>query len=117
MHRRVLIGLGISQILLMGLLSTKDANKETLVLLAQPIFTIWFYVYCKGRFESVFVKFSLEVGKDYAYNSFLYLSIDTENIVLHLIIYYYYFTIYYLHGSSKIYGLNVITGCNGEGYT
>ncbi|KAK4281131.1 hypothetical protein QN277_012661 [Acacia crassicarpa] len=59
-HRRVLIGLVISQILLMGLLSTKGASKETIALVAQPVFTIWFYLYCKGRFESAFVKLSLE---------------------------------------------------------
>ncbi|XP_054819964.1 CSC1-like protein At4g02900 [Prosopis cineraria] len=59
-HRRVLIGLFISQILLMGLLSTKDAKKATIALVALPVFTIWFHSYCKGRFESAFVKFSLE---------------------------------------------------------
>ncbi|MED6181150.1 hypothetical protein PIB30_016906 [Stylosanthes scabra] len=59
-HRRVLLGLMISQFLLMGLLSTRDTNKITLVLIAQPILTFWFYRYCKGRFESAFVKFPLE---------------------------------------------------------
>jgi hypothetical protein len=61
-HRRVIIGLIISQILLMGLLSTRGANKSTLLLIAQPVLTIWFHRYCKGRFESAFVKFPLEVG-------------------------------------------------------
>ncbi|XP_027351064.1 CSC1-like protein At4g02900 [Abrus precatorius] len=59
-HRRVITGLVISQILLMGLLSTRGADKSTLVLIAQPVLTIWFHIYCKGRFESAFVKFSLE---------------------------------------------------------
>ncbi|XP_061341346.1 CSC1-like protein At4g02900 [Gastrolobium bilobum] len=59
-HRRVIIGLIISQILLMGLLSTRGADKSTLCLIAQPVLTIWFYIYCKGRFESAFVKFPLE---------------------------------------------------------
>ncbi|CAK8543440.1 unnamed protein product [Lathyrus sativus] len=59
-HRRVIIGLIISQILLMGLLSTRGANKSTLLLIAQPVLTIWFHRYCKGRFESAFVKFPLE---------------------------------------------------------
>ncbi|KAK7336727.1 hypothetical protein VNO77_17273 [Canavalia gladiata] len=59
-HRRVITGLIISQILLMGLLSTRGADKSTLVLVAQPVLTVWFYIYCKGRFESAFVKFSLE---------------------------------------------------------
>ncbi|XP_004493651.1 CSC1-like protein At4g02900 [Cicer arietinum] len=59
-HRRVIIGLIISQILLAGLLSTRGANKSTLVLIAQPVLTIWFHLYCKGRFESAFVRFPLE---------------------------------------------------------
>ncbi|CAI8614163.1 unnamed protein product [Vicia faba] len=59
-HRRVIIGLIISQILLMGLLSTRGANKSTLLLIAQPVLTIWFHRYCKGRFETAFVKFPLE---------------------------------------------------------
>ncbi|KAK7242974.1 hypothetical protein RIF29_37756 [Crotalaria pallida] len=59
-HRRVLIGLVISQLLLMGLLNTRGAHLSTLVLIAQPILTIWFHRYCKGRFESAFIKFPLE---------------------------------------------------------
>ncbi|RDX87667.1 CSC1-like protein, partial [Mucuna pruriens] len=60
-HGRVTMGLIISQILLMGLLSTRGTDKSTtLLLIAQPILTIWFYRYCKGRFESAFVKFPLE---------------------------------------------------------
>jgi len=61
-HRRVVIGLIISQILLMGLLSTRGTSKSTLLLIAQPVLTIWFHLYCKGRFESAFVKYPLEVG-------------------------------------------------------
>ncbi|KAG5055266.1 hypothetical protein JHK85_007776 [Glycine max] len=59
-HGRVISGLIISQILLMGLLSTRGTDKSTLVLIAQPILTLWFHRYCKGRFESAFVKFPLE---------------------------------------------------------
>lgn len=64
-HRRVLIGLVISQILWMGLLSARGAEKATMVLMALPILTIWFHWYCKGRFESAFVKFPLEVCNVY----------------------------------------------------
>lgn len=71
-HGRVLIGLFISQILQIGLLSSRGAEKESLVLLAQPILTIWFYLFCKGRFESAFVKFPLEVGDEHAYNIVLF---------------------------------------------
>ncbi|KAL2320924.1 hypothetical protein Fmac_029893 [Flemingia macrophylla] len=59
-HGRVVMGLIISQILLMGLLSTRGTEKSTLVLVAQPLLTFWFHRYCKGRFESAFVKFPLE---------------------------------------------------------
>lgn len=59
-HRRLLIGLVISQLLFMGLLSATGAQKSTPVLLVLPVLTIWFYTFCKGRFESAFVKHPLE---------------------------------------------------------
>ncbi|XP_014495664.1 CSC1-like protein At4g02900 [Vigna radiata var. radiata] len=59
-HGRVVMGLIISQILLMGLLSTRGTETSTLVLIAQPILTFWFHRYCKGLFESAFVKFPLQ---------------------------------------------------------
>ncbi|KAF5189731.1 Csc1-like protein [Thalictrum thalictroides] len=59
-HRRVLIGLIIAQLLLMGLMSTKDAAQSTPLLIALPVLTIWFHRLCKGRFESAFVKFPLQ---------------------------------------------------------
>lgn len=64
-HRRVIIGLIISQLLLMGLFSTKGVAKSTLLLIAQPILTIWFYRFCKGRFESAFMKLPLQVSDEY----------------------------------------------------
>lgn len=63
-HRRLIIGLIIAQLLLMGLLSTKDAEELTPLLIALPILTIWFHKFCNGRFESAFVKFPLQVGKE-----------------------------------------------------
>ncbi|QCD97659.1 glycogen debranching enzyme [Vigna unguiculata] len=59
-HGRVVMGLIISQILLMGLLSTRGTETSTLALIAQPILTFWFHRYCKGLFESAFVKFPLQ---------------------------------------------------------
>ncbi|XP_019162945.1 PREDICTED: CSC1-like protein At4g02900 [Ipomoea nil] len=59
-HRRITIGLIISQLLLMGLMSTKDAAQSTPVILVLPVLTIWFHKVCKGRFESAFVKFPLQ---------------------------------------------------------
>ncbi|KAL3827916.1 hypothetical protein ACJIZ3_016718 [Penstemon smallii] len=59
-HRRVIIGLIISQLLLLGLLSTKSALQSTPLLLVLPVLTIAFDRFCKGRFESAFVKYPLQ---------------------------------------------------------
>ncbi|KAK9082485.1 hypothetical protein Syun_031688 [Stephania yunnanensis] len=48
------------QLLLLGLLSTKEKAQTTPVLLALPVLTIWFYYYCKNRFESAFTKYPLQ---------------------------------------------------------
>ncbi|CAH1423751.1 unnamed protein product [Lactuca virosa] len=59
-HGRVVSALVISQLLLMGLLSTKEAASSTPFLLALPILTIGFHMYCKGRFEPAFVRYPLQ---------------------------------------------------------
>ncbi|XP_068658671.1 CSC1-like protein At4g02900 [Aristolochia californica] len=59
-HRRILTGLIISHILLMGLLSTIGFAEGTPLLIALPIITIWFHIFCKNRFEPAFVKFPLQ---------------------------------------------------------
>lgn len=59
-HRRIIVGLVISQLLLLGLLSTKGLKVSTPFLIALPILTIWFYIVCKGRFESAFTRFPLQ---------------------------------------------------------
>ncbi|KAI6674719.1 hypothetical protein NL676_002625 [Syzygium grande] len=59
-QRRLIIGMVISQLLLMGLMSTKDAEILTPFLIVLPILTVWFHMFCKGRFESAFVKFPLQ---------------------------------------------------------
>ncbi|XP_031100916.1 CSC1-like protein At4g02900 [Ipomoea triloba] len=59
-HRRIIIGLITSQVLLMGLINTKEIPRSTPVILVLPIMTIWFNHFCKGRFESAFVKFPLQ---------------------------------------------------------
>ncbi|XP_052186844.1 CSC1-like protein At4g02900 [Diospyros lotus] len=59
-HRRIVIGLVISQLVLMGLLSTKGDEQSTPFLIPLPILTIFFYQFCKGLFESAFVKFPLQ---------------------------------------------------------
>lgn len=60
-HLRIIIGLIISQLLLMGLLNTKNASKATPLLLVLPVLTIWFHYFCKGRFQSAFSVFPLQV--------------------------------------------------------
>ncbi|KAK9065255.1 hypothetical protein SSX86_016638 [Deinandra increscens subsp. villosa] len=59
-HGRIVAALMISQLLLMGLLSTKEAATSTPFLLALPILTIGFHMYCKGRFEPAFVRYPLQ---------------------------------------------------------
>lgn len=59
-HVRVIIALVVSQIVLMGLLTTKRAASSTPFLIVLPILTIWFHRYCKGRFESAFVTYPLQ---------------------------------------------------------
>ncbi|KAF3328853.1 CSC1-like protein [Carex littledalei] len=59
-HRRIIIALIVSQILLMGLMSTKHAANSTPLILVLPVLTIWFHFFCKSRFEPAFVKFPLQ---------------------------------------------------------
>nr|KAJ0184597.1 hypothetical protein LSAT_V11C900457380 [Lactuca sativa] len=59
-HRRIIIGLILSQFLFLGLLNTKKAYNATYFLIPLPILTFWFFRVCKGRFESQFKKFPLE---------------------------------------------------------
>ncbi|KAE9609539.1 hypothetical protein Lal_00006905 [Lupinus albus] len=59
-HFRIVMALIVSQIILMGLLTTKKAASSTPFLIALPVLTIWFHRYCKGRFESAFVKYPLQ---------------------------------------------------------
>lgn len=59
-HSRIIASLLISQLLLLGLLSTKKAANSTPFLVALPILTIWFHKYCKSRFEPAFRKYPLE---------------------------------------------------------
>ncbi|KAI3680499.1 hypothetical protein L6452_35270 [Arctium lappa] len=59
-HGRVITALIVSQVLLMGLLSTKHAAATTPVLLALPVLTIGFHIYCKGRFEPAFTRYPLQ---------------------------------------------------------
>ncbi|XP_048229587.1 uncharacterized protein LOC8277981 [Ricinus communis] len=59
-HGRVITALIISQVLMIGLLSTKRAAQSTPFLIVLPVLTIWFHRFCKGRYEPAFVKYPLQ---------------------------------------------------------
>ncbi|KAL9236962.1 hypothetical protein vseg_011566 [Gypsophila vaccaria] len=59
-HGRIIGAMVFSQLLLMGLLSTKRAASSTPFLVALPILTIWFHRFCKGRFEPAFKTYPLQ---------------------------------------------------------
>jgi lysine-specific demethylase 3 len=59
-HSRIIAALVISQLLLLGLLSTKKAANSTPILIALPVLTIWFHRFCKSRFEPAFRRYPLE---------------------------------------------------------
>ncbi|URD94772.1 hypothetical protein MUK42_32422 [Musa troglodytarum] len=59
-HGRIITALIISQLLLLGLLSTKHAANSTPLLLVLPVLTIWFHRFCKNRYEPAFVKYPLQ---------------------------------------------------------
>ncbi|GAB4857950.1 hypothetical protein Ancab_015855 [Ancistrocladus abbreviatus] len=63
-HGRIIASLLISQLLLMGLLSTKEAANSTPILIVLPILTLAFHNYCKSRFEPAFNKYPLEEAMD-----------------------------------------------------
>ncbi|KAK7309676.1 hypothetical protein RJT34_06596 [Clitoria ternatea] len=59
-HSRIIASLLISQLLLLGLLSTKKAAKSTPLLVMLPILTFAFHKYCQRRFEPAFREYPLE---------------------------------------------------------
>ncbi|KAG6787252.1 hypothetical protein POTOM_008891 [Populus tomentosa] len=59
-HGRIIVAVIVSQLLLMGLLSTKEAAQSTPLLITLPVLTIWFHLFCKGRYEPAFVRYPLE---------------------------------------------------------
>ncbi|KAB5527645.1 hypothetical protein DKX38_021492 [Salix brachista] len=59
-HGRIIVAVIVSQLLLMGLLSTKEAAQSTPLLITLPILTIWFHLFCKGRYEPAFVRYPLQ---------------------------------------------------------
>lgn len=60
-HGRIIYALIFSQVVLMGLLSTKKAAQSTPFLIALPVITISFHLYCKGRYEPAFIRYPIQV--------------------------------------------------------
>lgn len=65
-HRRIITALVVSQLLLMGLLSTKKASQSTPLLITLPILTIAFHLFCKGRYEPAFIRYPLQVTSSHS---------------------------------------------------
>ncbi|XVF26087.1 hypothetical protein REPUB_Repub13aG0269800 [Reevesia pubescens] len=59
-HGRIISALLISQIAMIGLLSTKKAAQSTPFLIALAVLTIWFHRFCKARYEPAFVRYPLQ---------------------------------------------------------
>ncbi|KAH0467028.1 hypothetical protein IEQ34_004266 [Dendrobium chrysotoxum] len=59
-HGRIITAMIISQVVLLGLLSTKLAANSTPFLIALPVLTIWFHRFCKNRYESAFRRYPLQ---------------------------------------------------------
>ncbi|XP_070672418.1 protein OSCA1-like [Malus domestica] len=59
-HGRIITALIVSQLLLMGLLSTKEAAQSTPLLITLPVLTIWLHKFCKGRYEPAFIRHPLQ---------------------------------------------------------
>ncbi|XP_047970320.1 calcium permeable stress-gated cation channel 1-like isoform X4 [Salvia hispanica] len=59
-HARIIYSLVFSQIMLIGLMSTKGNSQFTPFLIALVVLTIWFHLFCKGRYEPAFVRYPLQ---------------------------------------------------------
>ncbi|XP_019169582.1 PREDICTED: protein OSCA1 [Ipomoea nil] len=62
-HGRIIFALVFSQISTLGLLSTKHAATSAPFLIALPVLTISFHLFCKGRYEPAFTKYPLQEAK------------------------------------------------------
>ncbi|CAN0907434.1 Calcium permeable stress-gated cation channel 1 [Linum grandiflorum] len=77
-HGRILIALVISQLLMMGLLSTKGAVLATPFLIALPVLTLWFYKFCKTRYESAFTIYPLQASQEAMLKDTLWRATEPE---------------------------------------
>ncbi|CAM0958466.1 unnamed protein product [Alopecurus aequalis] len=95
-HLRIIVALIVSQLLLLGLLSTKGLEEATPALIVLPIVTIWFHKYCKHRFEPAFVRNPIQEAmrkdilesarepnfdlKSYLYNAYLHPVFKSDDV-------------------------------------
>lgn len=63
-HGRIISALVFSQLVLLGLMSTKGNAQSTPILIVLPVLTIWFHRFCKGRYEPAFVRHPLQVFRN-----------------------------------------------------
>ncbi|KAL7088591.1 hypothetical protein ACP275_13G136800 [Erythranthe tilingii] len=59
-HGRIMFALIFSQIVLIGLMSTKCAVTTAPFLIALPVMSYFFHLFCRGRFEPAFVNYPLQ---------------------------------------------------------
>lgn len=59
-HGRIISALVFSQLVLMGLMSTKGNAQFTPFLIALVVLTISFHIFCKGRYEPAFSRYPLQ---------------------------------------------------------
>ncbi|KAB2029703.1 hypothetical protein E1A91_D05G187400v1 [Gossypium mustelinum] len=59
-HGRIIIALLVSHVALIGLLSTKHLAQAAPLLITLAVVTIWFYRFCKARYEPAFVRYPLQ---------------------------------------------------------
>lgn len=76
-HGRIISALVFSQLILLGLMSTKGNPQSTPLLIVLTVLTIWFHMYCKGRYEPAFVRYPLQVLT----NSHIYLFLKFHILV------------------------------------
>lgn len=81
-HSRIIASLLISQLLLLGLLSTKKAANSTPLLVILPVLTLAFHKYSKNRFEPAFRKYPLEVSFSLSILYSVWMCFKMESIIM-----------------------------------
>lgn len=85
-HGRIIYALVFSQLVLLGLMSTKGNARFTPILIALVVLTISFHRFCKGRYEPAFVRFPLQVARNSHYHKMFANLVLRSLIVTHFIL-------------------------------